>query len=123
MPGTGRIQLLKAGLAAALFAIAALASPIGAANRTDPGEQSAYALEVAGLACPFCAYGIEKRLNRIDGVAAIEVEIGAGRVLVTMQPGGSLTQERAAAAVDEAGFTLRGFEEVEPDGDAGNGGE
>lgn len=27
-----------------------------------------YRVGVNGLACPFCAYGIEKRLNTIDGV-------------------------------------------------------
>ena len=26
-----------------------------------------YSLEVDGLACPFCAYGIEKKLSAIDG--------------------------------------------------------
>lgn len=75
-----------------------------------------YALEVAGLACPFCAYGIEKRLGKLDGVDGVEVDIAGGRALVTMRPGASLTRERAAAAVDEAGFTLRGFEAVDRDG-------
>jgi hypothetical protein len=31
-----------------------------------------YRLEVAGLACPFCAYGIEKQLYRLEGIAQVE---------------------------------------------------
>ena len=30
-------------------------------------------IEVDGLACPFCAYGLEKNLKEIDGVENIEI--------------------------------------------------
>lgn len=95
-----------------LWAVMIIVGLAGSANGAEPGVGNTYALEVAGLACPFCAYGIEKRLLKVDGVAGVEVDIGAGRVLVSMEPEASLTRDRAAAAVDEAGFTLRGFEEV-----------
>lgn len=71
-----------------------------------------YVLGVDGLACPFCAYGIEKRLNKVDGVTGVEVDIGTSTVRVTLQDGKTLSEAQARQAVDEAGFTLRSYSEV-----------
>jgi len=95
-------------LVAAAFASAALAAgPV-------------YRIEVDGLACPFCAYGIERELDRIEGVQGVETDIEAGAVMVTMAPGRTLEQSRAREAVAKAGFTLAGFQEIDPgtDGEA-----
>ena len=72
-----------------------------------------YSLKVDGLACPFCAYGIEKKLSAIDGVEDIKVDIKEGQVIVTMADGRSLSEQRARQAVTKAGFTLRAFAESE----------
>lgn len=93
-----RLTALLAGLLLSLTALAA-------------GPQ--YALEVKGLACPFCAYGIEKRLNKMEGVEEVEVDVAGGRVVVTMKKGATLTREKADKAVDEAGFSLASFQQVE----------
>jgi mercuric ion binding protein len=74
-----------------------------------------YVLGVDGLACPFCAYGIEKRLNRIDGVIDVQVDVGESVVRVALNEGKTLTEERARQAVDEAGFTLRSYLQAEGD--------
>lgn len=68
-----------------------------------------YSLQVDGLACPFCAYGIEKKLSAIDGVEKIDIDIKEGQVIVTMTDGASLSEQRARQAVTDAGFTLRAF--------------
>ncbi len=68
-----------------------------------------YQLGVDGLACPYCAYGIEKQLSYIDGVENIEVNIKRGQVIVTMVEGAVLSEERARQATADAGFTLRSF--------------
>jgi len=70
---------------------------------------SSYALQVDGLACPFCAYGIEKKLSSIDGVEDTQVNIKTGEVIVTMAEGVPLAEDLARKKVKEAGFTLRGF--------------
>lgn len=72
-----------------------------------------YQLRVDGLACPFCAYGIEKELTRTDGVATIDIDINAGTVTVTMTEGATMTEAQADRIVKDAGFTLSGFEKVE----------
>ena len=71
-----------------------------------------YQLQVDGLACPFCAYGIEKELKRTDGVESLEIDINAGTVTVTMAEGATMTETQASRIVEDAGFTLGGFEKV-----------
>jgi mercuric ion binding protein len=72
--------------------------------------QNAYTLRVDGLACPFCAYGIEKKLGEVKGVQRIEVDIATGTVTVTMAEDVTLDEASAKKAVKEAGFSLRSFE-------------
>lgn len=69
-----------------------------------------YQIRVDGLACPFCAYGIEKELNKIENVEHLETRIKDGVVVVTMAEGAELDKETARDAVERAGFTPRGFE-------------
>ncbi len=94
--------LLKATVAAMSLVLAA----------TALAAQAAYKLRVDGLACPFCAYGIEKKLGAVKGVERIEVDIASGTVNVTMAEGATLDEAAAKKAVKEAGFSLRGFEPV-----------
>lgn len=82
------------------------ANPMGLATA---GETNEYAIGVDGLACPFCAYGIEKQLNRIAGVEVVSTDIESGTVSVTMEEGIVLEESAARKAVEDAGFTLRSF--------------
>ncbi len=94
-------RALIAALGLLLISTATLAAP------------HAYQLQVNGLACPFCAYGIEKQLNAIEGVTEIHTDIKSGTVTVTMADGVTLDKITAEQAVKDAGFSLRGFEEVQ----------
>jgi len=80
-------------------------------------------IEVDGIACPFCAYGIEKRLKRIDGVAELSVLLEEGRVQLKMDEGATVSEERLREAVAEAGFEARSIvfvnEEVRTSSGAG----
>ncbi len=69
-----------------------------------------YRLYVDGLACPYCAYGVEKQVGALEGVEAVDIRIDEGVVAITMAPGARLTEEQARQAVADAGFTLRKFE-------------
>jgi len=103
-----------AGMALGLLLVAAAALAAG----------PSYRIEVDGLACPFCAYGIEKKLNAIAGVEHLETRIEDGSVRVTMADGMSLDEAAAREAVTAAGFSLRRFERLQsaapgtPEGDA-----
>ena len=80
-------------------------------------HQARYQLKVDGLACPFCAYGIEKKLTHTDGVKDVAVDINSGIVTVTMAEGATLTQDRARKIVKDAGFSLRNFGKAQADAD------
>jgi len=72
-------------------------------------DQAVYTVQADGLACPFCAYGIERQLTRIDGVESVETDIKSGTVVIMMKPGVTLEEADAKRAVETAGFTMRDF--------------
>jgi len=88
-------------LALILVATGVLATPVS------------YQLRVDGLSCPFCAYGIEKKLGALEGVQSVETNIKDGVVIVTMKNGVTLDETTAKKAVKEAGFSLRKLEPVQ----------
>lgn len=91
-----------------LFVAAALALPgVGWAGPE-------YQFEVKGLVCQACAYSIEKRLRKIDGVEDVKVHLDPGHVVVRMKDGAQLTDAQARSATEDAGFTFGGFKAVEP---------
>lgn len=96
-----------------LMAMVVVVLSAGAVNAQETeavGQpQVVYRLGADGLTCPFCAYGIEKELSAIDGVATAETDIGSGTVIVTMKQGSELTEALAKEAVEAAGFALRSF--------------
>ncbi len=53
-----------------------------------------YQMRVDGLACPYCAYGIEKKLSAIDGVEKIDVDLENGLVIVNVVDGFKLSDEQ-----------------------------
>jgi mercuric ion binding protein len=69
-----------------------------------------YRLYVDGLACPFCAYGVEKNILALDGVEKLDIDMAGGFITVVMKTGKGLKEDTAKRAVDDSGFTLRRFE-------------
>ncbi|MBI2166936.1 MAG: heavy-metal-associated domain-containing protein [Candidatus Omnitrophica bacterium] len=66
-------------------------------------------LEVDGLACPFCAYGLEKKLKKVPGTSAYEIDMKRGEAFVRSEKKTALNFASFENAVREAGFTLRGI--------------
>lgn len=66
-----------------------------------------YRMRVDGLACPYCAYGIEKKLKAIEGVEKIDVDLNAGLVTVDVAEGVELTEAQMKTLFRDAGFTFR----------------
>ena len=50
-------------------------------------------LTVAGMACPFCVFGIEKKLGAIDGVQNVTVLLDEGRVRLVFSPSSQAPQQ------------------------------
>ncbi|MFQ6006303.1 MAG: heavy-metal-associated domain-containing protein [Woeseia sp.] len=87
-----------------LIALMMLALIWSAATFAD-GTQ--YQMRVDGLACPYCAYGIEKYLRKIDGVEKIDIDLNNGLVTVNVSAGVTLTDAQMAKLFKDAGFTFR----------------
>ncbi len=71
-----------------------------------------YELRVDGLACPFCAYGIEKKLNAIDGVDEVDIDLNSGLVTVDVTEGVVLNDSQMTELFNDAGFTYRSMTET-----------
>ena len=70
-----------------------------------------YQMRVDGLACPYCAYGIEKKLHKIKGVEKIDVDLDRGLVIVDVSNGVKLSDEQMTRLFNDAGFTYRNMTE------------
>ncbi len=82
-------------------------------------------VRIDGLACPFCAYNIEKRVKTLDGMdrdARIVTSIERGIATFPWKAGVVFAPEAVRKAIRQAGFTPReisvtvtGTVEVEPE--------
>lgn len=66
-----------------------------------------YVMRVDGLACPYCAYGVEKKLKQIKGVEKIDVDLDKGLVIVNVREHVELTEPQMIQLFKDAGFTYR----------------
>lgn len=72
--------------------------------------ESHYVVRVDGLACPFCAYGIEKTFRKIEGVRDVKVDLDAGKVYLRTADEVQFTEEQLKDIFADTGFTYRGLE-------------
>lgn len=63
-------------------------------------------LRVDGLTCPFCAFGVEKKLLALPGVVGIDFRLDEGKIGLTLAEGAALDVPALREAVKKAGFTL-----------------
>ena len=70
-----------------------------------------YDLRDDGLSCPFCAYGIEKKLKKTAGVETVDIDLKRGVVVVKTREGVKLSEPQMKRLVKDAGFTLKSLTE------------
>ena len=70
-------------------------------------------LRVDGMVCPFCAYGLEKRLQEIASIDAVLIRISDGLVQIRTKENQELTDAALEDAVKKSGFSLTGIERLE----------
>lgn len=66
-------------------------------------------VEVDGLSCPFCAYGLEKRIREMSAVEESTINVKDGTVEVIPVQGQHIDIDNLKAAVKAGGFTPRGI--------------
>ena len=70
-------------------------------------------LKVNGMVCPFCAYGLEKRLQEITSIDAVLIRISDGLVQIRTKENQELTDEVLTDAVKKSGFSLIEIERLD----------
>ena len=88
-----------------LFAVAMTAAILYAGAAL--ADHTHYLVQVDGMNCPFCAYGIEKQLQKLDGVENVETELALGQISVEVAEGVTLSEETAREIIRDAGFTFK----------------
>lgn len=67
-------------------------------------------LQVNGLACPFCAYGLEKKLKSLKGAENFDVDFKTGSATLDVPVSNDVTKEELKQIVLDAGFELKSAE-------------
>jgi mercuric ion binding protein len=74
---------------------------------------------ILGMSCPFCAYGVEQKLKKLEGVEDLKVELKTGLATLTLKEGVDIPNEELQKKVEDAGFEVakivRTFESEYPD--------
>ncbi len=75
--------------------------------------QTKYVISVDGMSCPFCAYGLEKKLKKVRGIESVTIDLNEGEAVVIAKSGATIKEESLRKAVKEAGFTVSSLEQIE----------
>ena len=68
--------------------------------------QTKYIIQVNGLTCPFCAYGLEKKLKKVKGVESVSIDLEKDEAVVLTRAGETVEEESLRKAVRSAGFSI-----------------
>lgn len=98
---------LALAVAPALAEGAGAHDPVGSGMPDPAPEQEQprqIQVKILGMSCPFCVYGAEQKLKRLDGVEELDVELESGIATLTMEDETDVSNEKLKATVDDAGF-------------------
>ena len=98
------IRTLAVAAVAVFVIVLGVASPRPAQADLLAGE-----LDVMGMSCPFCAFGIEKKLRAVPGVDGVSVLLDEGQIELRFAPGNDAAPADLRRAVEDAGFKLSGL--------------
>ncbi|RNC92882.1 MAG: copper chaperone [Allomuricauda sp.] len=64
-----------------------------------------FMVQVDGLGCPFCAYGLEKKFKEFKGIKDVKIDIETGDFSFNYPAEKELTMDAVLAQVEKAGYT------------------
>ena len=84
---------------------------VEASNITTQKEEMIYMkVWVDGMACPFCAYGLEKQIKKAIKAKNFQVDINAGFITIAVPKDKKPSEEELKKIVKEAGFKISKIE-------------
>lgn len=75
--------------------------------------QARFEIRADGLACPYCAYGIEKKFMKIPGVKNLDIDLKKGLVIVTAEDDLQFEDQQLKTLFNDSGFTFRSLKKIE----------
>lgn len=89
-------------------------------NTTAVNAQSkkidAFTVQVDGLGCPFCAYGLEKKFKELKGIKNVKIEMETGVMNFDYPADKGLSIAQVEKQVEKAGYTPVTVDIVRSDG-------
>ena len=64
-----------------------------------------FTVQVEGLGCPFCAYGLEKKFKELKGIKKVKIEMETGIMNFDYPADKQLSIEQVERQVEKAGYT------------------
>ncbi len=103
-------------LALGLWAPTLAAQQDPAAQEDEPRQIQ---VTILGMSCPFCAYGVQQKLQKLEGVTDLEVVLETGLATLILEEDADISNEKLQKMVKDAGFEVakivRNFESEFPD--------
>ena len=84
-----------------ILTIALLSTMIATAQK----ELDAFMVQVDGLGCPFCAYGLEKKFKEFKGIKKVKIDIETGDFSFSFPAEKALSMDAVIKQVEKAGYT------------------
>ncbi|WKN44803.1 heavy-metal-associated domain-containing protein [Tunicatimonas pelagia] len=86
-------------------------------------QRDKYTIQVDGLGCPFCAYGLEKKFKEFKGIDDVKIAMETGIFTFSYPADNPLTVEQVEQQVELAGYTPMSTEIARADGSIETGKE
>lgn len=61
-------------------------------------------IELSGLTCSFCVYGLKKNLEKHDDVEKADISLKNNKTRIHLKPGATVTEEELKEIIIDAGF-------------------
>jgi len=69
--------------------------------------QEVLEIDIAGMTCAFCIYGVEKNLGKLPGVERVQVSLESRKARIVMEVGAVADETLIRETIRDAGFTPR----------------
>ena len=88
-----------------IIIISVLAFTISSNSLYGQSDRDKIEVQVDGLGCPFCAYGLEKKFKEFKGIKDVKIEMETGQFNFSYPSEKGMTLEQVESQVDKAGYT------------------
>ncbi|MFT6417470.1 MAG: copper chaperone CopZ, partial [Dokdonia sp.] len=85
--------------------ILSLFAVTGTQAQKNGKQMDAFEVQVDGLGCPFCAYGLEKKFKEFKGIKKVAINIETGDFSFLYPTEKALTMDAVVEQVKKAGYT------------------